>query len=85
MHMLTGLNQPTSGTDMWRMIRLHTEHEQIKRHIGYMSQRFSLYEDLTVAENIRLFAGIYGMKNEEIARKTDSLLKQLKFEEHRSD
>ena len=62
-----------------------TEHEQIKKHIGYMSQRFSLYEDLTVAENIRLFAGIYGMQKDEIARKTDELLKQLKFEDHKND
>ena len=85
MHMLTGLNQPTSGTGHVAGFDIRTEHEQIKRHIGYMSQRFSLYEDLTVAENIRLFAGIYGMKNDEIARKTDSLLKQLKFEEHRND
>jgi len=85
MHMLTGLNQPTSGTGHVAGYDIRTEHEQIKRHIGYMSQRFSLYEDLTVAENIRLFAGIYGMKNDEIARKTDSLLKQLKFEEHRND
>jgi ABC-2 type transport system ATP-binding protein len=49
-----------------------------------MSQRFSLYEDLTVAENIRLFGGIYGMKDAEIANKTDSLLKQLKFENHKN-
>ena len=85
MHMLTGLNQPTSGTGTVAGYDIRTEHEQIKRHIGYMSQRFSLYEDLTVAENIRLFGGIYGMKGEEIARKTDSLLKQLKFEDHKND
>ena len=85
MHMLTGLNQPTSGTGEVAGFDIRTEHEQIKKHIGYMSQRFSLYEDLTVAENIRLFGGIYGMKDDEIARKTDSLLKQLKFEEHKND
>ena len=85
MHMLTGLNQPTSGTGKVAGFDIRTEHEQIKKHIGYMSQRFSLYEDLTVAENIRLFGGIYGMKDDEIARKTDSLLKQLKFEEHKND
>ena len=66
MHMLTGLNQPTSGTGTVAGFDIRTQHEQIKKHIGYMSQRFSLYEDLTVAENIRLFAGIYGMKSEEI-------------------
>ena len=85
MHMLTGLNQPTSGTGKVAGFDIRTEHEQIKKHIGYMSQRFSLYEDLTVAENIRLFGGIYGMKDDEIAHKTDSLLKQLKFEEHKND
>ena len=85
MHMLTGLNQPTSGTGTVAGYDIRTEHEQIKKHIGYMSQKFSLYEDMTVAENIRLFAGIYGMQKDEIARKTDELLKQLKFEAHKND
>ncbi|MBQ9230253.1 MAG: ABC transporter ATP-binding protein [Prevotella sp.] len=85
MHMLTGLNQPTSGTGTVAGFDIRTEHEQIKRHIGYMSQRFSLYEDLTVKENIRLFAGIYGMSDEEIARKTDQLLEQLRFSAHKDD
>ena len=85
MHMLTGLNQPTSGTGRVAGFDIRTEHEQIKRHIGYMSQRFSLYEDLTVAENIRLFAGIYGMKSEEIRVKTEELLSRLKFEDHKDD
>ena len=85
MHMLTGLNQPTSGTGRVVGYDIRTEHEQIKKHIGYMSQKFSLYEDLTVAENIRLFAGIYGMKQEAINKKMDELLHQLKFEEHKDD
>ena len=85
MHMLTGLNQPTSGTGRVAGFDIRTEHEQIKKHIGYMSQRFSLYEDLTVAENIRLFAGIYGMKSEEIRVKSEELLRRLKFEEHKND
>ena len=85
MHMLTGLNQPTSGTGTVAGYDISTQHEQIKRHIGYMSQKFSLYEDLTVAENIRLFAGIYGMADDEIARKTDELLEQLQFTEHKND
>ena len=85
MHMLTGLNQPTSGTGTVAGFDIRTEHEQIKRHIGYMSQRFSLYEDLTVAENIRLFAGIYGMKDKDIKQKTDEVLRRLKFEEHKDD
>ena len=85
MHMLTGLNQPTSGTGRVVGFDIRTEYEQIKKHIGYMSQRFSLYEDLTVAENIRLFAGIYGMNKEDVRRKMDEVLKQLKFEEHKDD
>ena len=85
MHMLTGLNQPTSGTGRVCGYDIRTEYEQIKRHIGYMSQKFSLYEDLTVAENIRLFAGIYGMKDGEIKRKTDELLERLRFTEHKHD
>ncbi len=83
MHMLTGLNQPTSGKGRVAGFDISTEYEQIKRNIGYMSQRFSLYEDLTVGENIRLFAGIYGMKGDVIARKTDELLDRLKFSGHR--
>ena len=85
MHMLTGLSQPTSGTGRVAGYDIHTEHEQIKRHIGYMSQRFSLYEDLTVNENIRLFAGIYGMNDHEIKTKRDELLRRLKFEDHAND
>ena len=85
MHMLTGLNKPTSGTGTVVGYDIRTEHEQIKKHIGYMSQKFSLYEDLTVAENIRLFAGIYGMKDDVIARKTDELLERLQFTEHKND
>ncbi len=84
MHMLTGLNQPTSGTGRVVGFDIRTEYEQIKRHIGYMSQKFSLYDDLTVAENISLFAGIYGMKDDEIRRKTDALLERLNFSEHRN-
>lgn len=84
MHILTGLNQPTSGTGRVVGFDIRTEYEQIKRHIGYMSQKFSLYDDLTVAENISLFAGIYGMNDDEIHRKTDDLLEQLNFSEHRN-
>ena len=84
MHMLTGLNQPTSGTGRVVGFDIRTEYEQIKKHIGYMSQKFSLYEDLTVAENISLFAGIYGMQDDEISHKTDELLQRLNFAEHRN-
>ena len=85
MHILTGLNQPTSGTGRVCGYDISTEYEDIKRHIGYMSQKFSLYEDLTVAENIRLFAGIYGMKDEEIKVKTEELLSRLNFADHAND
>lgn len=84
MHMLTGLNQPTSGTGRVVGFDIRTEYEEIKKHIGYMSQKFSLYEDLTVAENISLFAGIYGMQDDEIRHKTDTLLQRLNFAEHRN-
>lgn len=84
MHMLTGLNQPTNGTGKVVGFDIRTEYEQIKHHIGYMSQKFSLYDDLTVAENISLFAGIYGMNDDEISRKTDALLERLNFSEHRN-
>lgn len=85
MHMLTGLNQPTGGRGTVAGYDICTQHEDIKRHIGYMSQKFALYEDLTVAENIRLFAGIYGMADDEIARKTDQVLQRLKFADHKHD
>lgn len=84
MHMLTGLNQPTNGTGRVVGFDIRTEYEQIKRHIGYMSQKFSLYDDLTIAENISLFAGIYGMKDDEIPHKIDELLERLNFSEHRN-
>ena len=84
MHMLTGLSQPTGGTGRVVGYDIRTEFEQIKKHIGYMSQKFSLYEDLTVAENISLFAGIYGMNDDEIKRKTNDLLQRLNFTEHRN-
>lgn len=77
MHVLTGLSQPTSGHGTVAGYDISTQYEQIKRHIGYMSQKFSLYEDLTVAQNIRLFGGIYGMKKKEISWKTDHILRDL--------
>ncbi|MGP1435543.1 MAG: ATP-binding cassette domain-containing protein [Phocaeicola sp.] len=83
MHMLTGLNQPTGGHGVVAGYDISTQYEEIKKHIGYMSQKFSLYEDLTVKENIRLFAGIYGMRDDEIACKTEELLVRLKFVEHK--
>lgn len=84
MRMLTGLSQPTDGNGKVAGFDIRTEYEQIKKHIGYMSQKFSLYKDLTVAENIRLFAGIYGMDDGEIRRKTTDLLDRLDFSAHRN-
>ncbi len=85
MRMLTGLSQPTSGSGTVVGFDISTQYEDIKKNIGYMSQKFSLYEDLTIAENIRLFAGIYGMSDEDIRRKTDELLEKLHFSEHKDD
>ncbi len=85
MHILTGLNRPTSGTGRVAGCDISTEYERIKSHIGYMSQKFALYEDLTVSENIRLFAGIYGMKKADINAKMDSLFDRLHFAEHADD
>lgn len=79
MRMLCGLSKPTSGSGEVVGLDIITQNEEIKAHIGYMSQKFSLYEDLTVRENIRLFAGIYGMKSTDIAAKTDDLLGRLDF------
>ena len=77
MRMLCGLSKPTSGIGKVAGYDIYPEAEQVKKHIGYMSQKFSLYEDLKVWENIRLFAGIYGMKEQEIERKTEELLDRL--------
>lgn len=79
MRMLCGLSRPTSGRGTVAGFDVAVEAEQIKRHIGYMSQRFSLYDDLTVRENIRLYAGIYGVASREIAPRTDALLERLQF------
>lgn len=81
MRMLCGLSRPTSGHGTVAGFDVSTESEQIKRHIGYMSQRFSLYDDLTVRENIRLYGGIYGVARGEISRRTDDLLERLQFTE----
>ncbi len=79
MRMLCGLSLPTSGSGTVAGFDISREQEKIKANIGYMSQKFSLYENLKVWENIRLFGGIYGMKEEEIAKKTDEILSHLGF------
>lgn len=81
MRMLCGLSIPTSGSGQVCGCDIMRESEKIKRHIGYMSQKFSLYEDLTVADNIRLFAGIYGVPRKEIGPRMDALLEQLGAQE----
>lgn len=83
MHMLTGLSQPTAGQGRVMGYDVATEYEQIKRNIGYMSQRFSLYEDMTVAENLRLFGGIYGMDDRDIRERTGLVLHELGMEAQR--
>ena len=79
MRILCGLSRPTSGQGDVAGYSIVNGQEKIKRHIGYMSQKFSLYEDLTVKENLVLFGGIYGMRRKEIATKTDVLLNELNF------
>ena len=84
MRMLCGLSKPTSGKGMVAGFDIWKQSEKVKKNIGYMSQKFSLYEDLKVWENIRLFAGIYGMKDKEIALKTDEMLSLLGFADERN-
>ncbi len=83
MRMLTGLSRPTSGKASVAGFDVATQTEAVKKNIGYMSQKFSLYEDLKVWENIRLFAGIYGIPEEEIAPRTDELLQRIGLEQER--
>lgn len=84
MRMLCGLSRPTSGVGKVASFDIYRQTEQVKKHIGYMSQKFSLYEDLKVWENIRLFGGIYGMSDMEIKRKTDEMLEYLGFRAERN-
>lgn len=84
MRMLCGLSIPTSGKGLVAGYDIATQSEMVKRNIGYMSQKFSLYDDLKVWENIRLYGGLYGMSRKEIAIKTDELLQKLNFESERN-
>ncbi len=84
MRMLCGLSRPTEGGGTVAGFDIVRQSEQIKRNIGYMSQRFSLYDDLKVWENIRLYGGIYGMGSRQIAEKTDRVLRRLGFAEERN-
>ena len=84
MRMLCGLSRPTDGHATVAGFDVYREAEKVKKNIGYMSQKFSLYDDLTVYENLRLFGGIYGMSTKAIKEKTDHLLADLGFEKERN-
>lgn len=81
MRILCGLSNPTSGTIVVNGFDIYKQSEAIKKSIGYMSQKFSLYEDLTIAENIRFYAGIYGLSRKERKEKQASLLEKLQIPE----
>lgn len=83
MKMLCGLLKPTSGKGVVAGYDINRESEKIKASIGYMSQRFALYEDLKVWENIRLYAGIYGVPEKEATARTESMLEELGLEHER--
>ncbi len=77
MRMLCGLSTPSSGSATIAGFDVYKETESIKKNIGYMSQKFSLYEDLTVIENITFFGGIYGLSDKQLKEKTEQLIEQL--------
>jgi ABC-2 type transport system ATP-binding protein len=79
---LSGLSEPTSGEVIVAGFNAKKQPEQIKKNIGYMCQKFSLYEDLTAKENIMLYGGIYGMRKALIKERTDMLLDKLNFREY---
>ena len=85
MRMLCGLSKPTSGEGTVAGFDIHKQPEMVKKNIGHMSQKFSLYDDLKVWENIELFGGIYGMTDNEIKLKTDELMAKLNFENERNN
>ncbi len=77
MKMLCGLSTPSSGTATIAGYDIYKQTEHIKKNIGYMSQKFSLYEDLTVLENINFFGGIYGLSNKQLKLKREELVETL--------
>ncbi len=84
MRMLCGLSIPTEGKGTVAGYDIFKQPELVKRSIGYMSQKFSMYEDLKVWENLELFGGIYGMNDKVIKEKTDELMTKLNFEDERN-
>lgn len=85
MRMLNGLSKPSEGWARVAGFDVTKDPEEVKRHIGYMSQKFSLYDDLTVEENLELFGGIYGMSRKDIKTKTEQVLAELGFLDKRKD
>jgi ABC-2 type transport system ATP-binding protein len=85
MRMLIGLLVPTSGSATVAGYDIATQSEQVRRRIGYMSQRFSLYEDLTVQENITLYGGVYGVSNRDITTRTGDILSRIGLEQAGDD
>lgn len=84
MRMLCGLSRPSDGKATVAGFDVYRQAEEVKKNIGYMSQKFSLYDDLTVYENLRLFGGIYGMSGKAIREKCDLLLAELGFTAERN-
>ena len=81
LRILSGLSYPTSGDINVAGFDVYKEREEVKKNIGYMSQKFSLYEDLTVRENIRFYGGIYGLSSKYIKEKTELLMDRLKMKD----
>jgi ABC-2 type transport system ATP-binding protein len=82
MRMLCGLSRPSRGKAMVAGFDVGTQSEEVKRKIGYMSQKFSLYEDLSVRENIRFYGGIYGLTDSQIKEKTAAILEKLSLTDY---
>ena len=80
--MLCGLSKPSSGESKIAGFDIYEEYEEIKKNIGYMSQHFSLYQDMTIKENIRFYGGIYGLTNKEIKERSANLISKLGLEEY---
>jgi ABC-2 type transport system ATP-binding protein len=80
MRMLCGLSYPSSGTAMVAGYNVYKQQEAIKKNIGYMSQKFSLYENLTIKENIEFYGGVYGLSDKQLKEKSDELIGKLRLE-----
>lgn len=83
MRMLCGLLKPTSGEASVAHFNIRTETEKLKKNIGYMSQKFSLYEDLTVKENFHFYGGVYGLRKKEVDERMEEMLERLDLKDER--